>query len=57
MALTNVEVEDLAGDLFDLGEDLVAVKKRKKAMTEKEIKGFAKRSLKIAAKLTIDILD
>lgn len=57
MALTKVEVEDIAGDLFDLGEDLVAVKKRKKPMTEKEIKGFAKRALKIAAKLAVDILD
>ena len=57
MALTNKEVKDLAGDLFDLAEDLIKLKARKKPMTKAELKKFRNRALQIAVKLTVDILD
>ena len=57
MALTNSEVKALAGDLFDLAEDLLKLKKRKKPMTKTELKTFRNRALQIGVKLTIDILD
>jgi len=57
MALTNSEIKTLAGALFDLAEDIIKLKKRKKPLTKAELKTFRNRALQIGVKLTIDILD
>jgi hypothetical protein len=57
MALTQDEVKELAGSLFDLADDIIKLKKRKKPMTKAELKTFRNRALQIGVKLTIDILD
>ena len=57
MPLTQAEVKDLAADLFDLADDIIKLKKRKKPMTKSELKRFRNRALKIGVKLTIDIID
>ena len=57
MALTQSEVKELAGSLFDLAEDIIKLKKRKKPMTKAELKTFRNRALQIGVKLTIDIID
>ena len=57
MGLSKKEISDIAGDLFEFAEDLLAAKKRSKPMTKQELKRFTKRALSIVVKLTIDILD
>ena len=57
MALTQSEIKDLAGDLFNLAEDILKHKKRKKPLTKAELKAFRNRALKIGVQLTIDIID
>tara|TARA_R110001599_G_scaffold353058_2_gene589944 strand:+ start:353 stop:526 length:174 start_codon:yes stop_codon:yes gene_type:complete len=57
MGLTQSEIKDLAASLFDLAEDIIKLKKRKKPMTKAELKQFRNRALKIGVQLTIDIID
>jgi len=57
MGLKKTEVADLAKALFELAEDLIASKKRKKPMTKRELRGYTKRAMQIVMQLAIDVID
>jgi|TARA_R110001583_G_scaffold66809_5_gene191657 hypothetical protein len=57
MGLKKNEVKDLSASLFELAEDLIASKKRKRPMTKKELRGYTKRAMRIVMQLAIDVID
>tara|TARA_R100001082_G_scaffold35656_1_gene18619 strand:- start:495 stop:668 length:174 start_codon:yes stop_codon:yes gene_type:complete len=57
MALKKDEVAELSADLYELADDLIKAKKRKRPMNKKELRVYTKRAMRIVMKLAIDVID